>query len=155
MNEVDVSNRSTMGESIRYNIINIRTNQFAVINSEINKDLPEIDMNNQYSYGIDVERGVFNCVISITFSQKGNILLKIETEASYRLHPDYMKILVKDDKFEMSVKAVGFFTSLLYGATRGILVCKLEGTSLSNIILPPVNFNVAIDRPLVIPLNEA
>lgn len=136
-----------------YRILNIRTKQFAVFESDFSAEDPDLEVNNSCSYGIDVEPGNFHCVITITYSQNGKPVLKIETEAVFQLGKESMSSFLKGKSFEMPVSTVRYFTDMLYGATRGILVCKLEGTKLVNIILPPVNWTEVIDRPLTIPLD--
>ena len=80
--------------------------------------------------------------------------MKIETEALYQLMDVAIGEFVKDNTLVMPSKAVRYFTSMLYGATRGILACKLEGTPLASIVLPPDNLDKIITNPLVIPIGN-
>lgn len=140
--------------SCAYRFLNIKINQFAYFEENFDRHNHELNLARSYSYGIDAGSGRFRCVISLNYTQKKKPVMKIETEAVYQLMEEDMTRLIKDNMFHMPPQTVRYFTSMLYGATRGILVCKLEGTPLANIILPPDNLESTIDRPLVIPINE-
>lgn len=137
-----------------YRFLNIKINQFAYFDENFDRQNHELNIARSYSYGIDANTGHFQCVMSLTYTQNEKPVMKIETEAVYQLTEEGMERLINDNMFQMPPQTVRYFTSMLYGATRGILVCKLEGTPLVNIILPPDNLESTIDRPLVIPINE-
>ena len=124
------------------------------MDADIDKIGNTLQIKNSYSYGIEPETGKFTCIISIILSQEDKMIVKIETQALYQLNEASMKRFIKGNKFVMPTEAVKHFTSMLYGATRGILVCKLEGTKFASVILPPINLEEIINRPLELPLNE-
>jgi len=143
-----------MNETPEYKFLNIKTNQFAFLDSDYNKDCDELQIKNSYSYGINKDNGVFLCVHSCSFMQDDKTIMKIETQATFQLNEASMKIFIKGDNFVMPTNVVKHFTSMLYGATRGILVCKLEGTRFASLVLPPVNLAETITKPLSISLCE-
>lgn len=142
-----------MKEPLGYKFLNIKTNQFALIDSDLDMNGHTMQVKNSYSYGIEPDNGIFTCILSCTFSLGDKIIIKIETQANYQLNEASMKYFIKEGKFVMPTEIVKHFTSMLYGATRGILVCKLEGTKFANLILPPVNLGETIDKPLELSLN--
>ncbi len=142
-----------MKEQLGYKFLNIKTNQFALIDPEVDMKDRTMQIKNSYSYGIESDKGIFTCILSCTFSLEDKIIMKIETQATYQLNEASMKCFLKGNKFVMPTEIVKHFTSMLYGATRGILVCKLEGTKFANLILPPVNLGETIDKPLELSLN--
>lgn len=137
-----------------FRIIGIKTKQFAAFESNFNRDQPELNIDNGFSYGIDLESSQFHCMISITLSQNTRPVIKIETEGVFQLDKESIDSFLQDNVFEMPEPIVRYFTDMVYGAMRGILVCKLEDTQLSDVILPPVNWNEVIDRPLSISLAQ-
>lgn len=137
-----------------FRIIGIKTKQFAVFESNFNREQPTLDIDNRFSYGIDLDPRQFHCMISSTLSQNMMPVIKIETEGVFQLGMDSIDSYLKDNVFEMPEPFVRYFTDMVYGAMRGILVCKLEDTQLSDVILPPVNWNDVIDRPLSISLAQ-
>ena len=142
-----------MKEPLGYKFLNIKTNQFAIIDINLDKTDHTLQIKNSYSYGIEPDSGIFTCIHSCTYSQEDKVLMKIENQAIYQLNEASMKYFIKGDKFTMPTEVVKHFTSMLYGATRGILVCKLEGTKLASVILPPTDLGETITTPLELPLD--
>ncbi len=142
-----------MKESLGYKFLNIKTNQFALIDPDLDQNDNVMQIKNSYSYGIEPDNGMFECIHSCTFLHGDKIIMKIETQATYQLNEASMKSFLKGDKFVMPTEVVKHFTSMLYGATRGILVCKLEGTRYANFVLPPINLGETINKPLELFLN--
>ncbi len=142
-----------MKESAGYKFLNIKINQFAFFDPDLERDDNELQVKNSYSYGIEPENGLFTCILTCIFSYQEKIIMKIETQATYQLNEPSMKSFVKGGEFIMPIEVVKHFTSMLYGATRGILVCKLEGTKFASMILPPVNLGKTINKPLVLTLD--
>lgn len=143
-------------EKIGYRILNIQINQFATfpIPTEMGLSMSELSLNSSFSYGISPEERVFTCKLEILVGCKKSPIIKIETQASYLLHEDYYKDLIIGREFLMPVLDVENFTSILYGASRGILLCKLEDTELRSFILPPLNLHQIITHPLCIELDK-
>ena len=141
-------------EKIGYRILNIQTNQFATfpMPAEAGLIMSNLNLNTSFSYGIAHSDRVFTCKLEILLGYEDSPLLKIETQATYLLHEDYFKELIENGQFRMPVLDVENFSSILYGATRGILLCKLENTAIKSFILPPINLYQIITHPLNIPL---
>lgn len=137
-----------------YRFLNIKINQFACFEENFDRQIPELNVSGTYSYGFDLTTGHFRCLASITYSQCDKIVMKIETEALYQLMDVAIGEFVKGNTLIMPSEAVRYFTSMLYGATRGILACKLESTPLASIVLPPDNLDKIITNPLVIPIGN-
>ena len=136
-----------------YRIVDIQTLQFATFETSYRPEIEELNVTSAYSYGVDSSSRLFICAMSVSFFQEGNIIVKIDSQVVFQFNESAFNSFVSDNKFIMDEKAVGHFTSILYGATRGILASKLEETSLRKIILPPVELDQLIDRPLEITLE--
>lgn len=140
-----------------YKIVDIQTIQFATFNvpDVSDTDMERFGMHTSYSYGIDTTQNLFSCKLEILIQVVERPVIKIETQATYELSEKTFLKLIDRDCFNMPVVDVSHFTSILYGATRGILVCKLENSPLRQIILPPINLHDVITHPLRIKLyNE-
>lgn len=144
-----------MEEAPGYKFITIRTKQFAFFESEWDPKNDELGVNRSFSFGIEPETGIFSILLAITYIQEDKPILKIETEAIFQLNNASLDSFINKERntFTMPVAAVRSFTSMLYGATRGILVCKLEGTPLASVILPPIDIKETINRQLTIRLK--
>lgn len=143
-------------EKIGYRILDIQTNQFATfpMSADTGLNLNNLSLNTSFSYGITPVERVFTSKLEIFVVCEDSPILKIETQATFLLHEDYFKGLIENSKFLMTAWEVENFTNILYGATRGILLCKLENTALRTFILPPINLHQIITHPLCIALDE-
>ena len=142
-------------ENIGYKIVDIKVLQFAIITEQLDSDSTIFDWNmkTSYSFGVEPTQRLFFCVLEILISKDEHPLIKIETQASFELYEGNFHRFIKKDGFHMPTSDVCHFTSMLYGATRGILVSKLESTSLKHIILPPINMRDVVTHPLFIPIH--
>lgn len=143
-----------MNKATGYRIINIRTLQFGTFNSLFDPKEKETKIDTSCSYRVIPAKRHFICEIAISFIQKDTQIIIINTQATFELTEDGFNQFIADDEFIMPAQPVQHFTSILYGATRGILVCKLEGTEFRNFILPPVNLAATINHPLQISLQN-
>lgn len=139
-----------------YRIVDIQTIQFATFNMPAVSDtgMERFGMHTSYSYGIDTSQKLFSCKLEILIQVTERPVIKIETQATYELSEETFQKLIDRDCFNMPIADVSHFTSILYGATRGILVCKLENSPLRRIILPPINLHDVITHPLRIKLSN-
>lgn len=146
---------TTEKHPIEYSILDISTIQFAtlVISTEPAVKIEQLRLNTSFSYGVDISRNLFTCKLDILAYNGESPLFKIETQASYRLSQESIDHYINGNIFSMPVSDVSHFTSILYGATRGILVCKLEDTSIRHFVLPPIGLKEIITRPLNIELS--
>ena len=137
-----------MDKTIGYRILNIRTLQFATFDSSFDPLEMELRIDTSCSYKINPDKRQFICEIATDFLQKDLPIIKINTQATFELNEEGFRQFTNDKEFIMPDESVRYFTSILYGATRGILVCKLEGTEFRNFILPPIDLTATINHPL-------
>ncbi|MDE6668934.1 MAG: hypothetical protein K2K26_04520 [Muribaculaceae bacterium] len=142
-----------MNKTIGYRILNIRTIQFATFDSSFDPLETELRIDTSCSYKVNPEKRYFICEIATDFLQKDIPIIRIATQATFELNEEGFSQFTDDKEFIMPDESVRYFTSILYGATRGILVCKLEGTEFRKFILPPVNLTETIDHPLHIDMK--
>lgn len=142
-----------MKDGKSYKFLGIRTTQFAYFDENLDANNAELKVISSYSYGVDEKDGNFICIMTCRYDQGEKPVMKIDTEAQFKLNEACMKAYLKGKEFEMPQVVVRHFTSMLYGATRGILSCKLEGTRLASFVLPPTNLAEVITSPLIIKLD--
>ncbi|MDE5886623.1 MAG: hypothetical protein K2G90_04495 [Muribaculaceae bacterium] len=143
-----------MEKTVNFRIADITTSQFAIFESDFNPGIGEVEMDSNYSYGIIPEQRLFISTLSISFYQKEKVIIKIETNLAFELDEQSFASFIKGDKFIMETDKLRVFTSLLYGATRGILAAKLENTPLKTVILPLVDIDTITTYPLEINLTQ-
>ncbi len=142
-----------MKEEKGYKFVGIRTTQFAYFDENLDTNNTELKVSTSYSYGVNEKDGSFLCAMTCRYDQGEKPVMKIDTEAQFLLNNACMKEYIKGKEFELPREVVCNFTSMLYGATRGILSCKLEGTRLVGFVLPPTNLADVITSPLIIKID--
>lgn len=135
---------------IEYSIEEIKTNQFALFDSELDPTKVRKSITTEFKYGIKTEEKTLLSIIDILYSYNDSPVLKIQTQAIFKFKEDAYKSFLKGEEFVMSTEHVRFFTSLLFDSTRGILVCKLESTKFNDFILPVIDLGEIIKTPLKI-----
>lgn len=73
-------------------------------------------------------------------------LAKIVQKSFFEIHPDSLKLLLKDDKIVFPPVPLVQFASHCYGAIRGVEFSKKQDTPLAGYVLPPVYFGNMIDK---------
>ena len=140
-------------KSIEYNIVEIKTNQFAIFENA-QETGGKKSINTSFSYGIDVNEKRFICIVDIVYKLDESPVIKIQTQAVYKLKEQSFQIFIEGEDFIMDPQFVKHFTNLLLNTTRGILICKLENTQYNQNILPEINLEDVIKTPLNIKLNN-
>lgn len=138
--------------NISYKFLDLRTLEFAYFDDNLNVEEGRMEIKTSFGYGADAATRRLSCTLDVLYSIEEKPVMKIKTGATYELDAESFGSFVKGDTFEMPVEPVRHFSSLLYGATRGILSCKLEGTRLQQMLLPPRNLDKTIATPLRIDL---
>ena len=140
--------------NISYKFLDLRTLEFAYFDENLNGDEGRMEIKTSFGYGVDASTHRLSCMLEVMYSIEDRPVMKIKTGATYELDAESFGSFVKGETFEMPVEPVRHFSSMLYGATRGILSCKLEGTRLQQMILPPRNLDTTIAEPLHIARRE-
>ncbi|MDO5447972.1 MAG: hypothetical protein Q4F34_09360, partial [Prevotellaceae bacterium] len=68
----------------------------------------------------------------------------------FNIQPESIAILTQDGKILFPPQLLVQFASLCYGAMRGVIFTKTQGSVLSNYVLPPVYFSILIDKGFVV-----
>lgn len=133
-----------------YRIIDITVYKFATYESNFIRDERNVSIELRLSHGANPPKNRFMTGMDITLKQKGNPIINIETRMAFDFRAEDYGRFIDGDGFRMPTEMVRYFTSILYGTTRGILMSRLENTSLNGIILQPIDLGEVIDRPLEI-----
>lgn len=126
---------------LRFRMDKIGILQFAILQSEC---IPQdYYLNTTLSFKTDQESQHAACIAKFEFRGKENeLLLIIEVQCEFIIHPDDWKLLNKNEETVVIPKEIlELFAVQTIGSTRGILFTKTEGTpyNMGNYILPPVN----------------
>lgn len=135
-----------MENQIKYRFRRMELEQFAMFKENYNKDIKEVQFQNEVQFSFYKGISVLCCRISVDMSAIDKPLAKIVLKSFFEIHPDSLKLLLKEDKIVFPPVPLVQFASLCYGAIRGVQFSKNQDTPLAGYVLPPVYFGNMIDK---------
>ena len=135
-----------MENQIKYRFRRMELEQFAMFKENYNKDIKEVQFQTEVQFSFYKGISVLCCRISVDMSAIDKPLAKIVLKSFFEIHPDSLKLLLKEDKIVFPPVPLVQFASLCYGAIRGVLFAKTQDTPLASYVLPPVYFGNMIDK---------
>jgi|UniRef100_UPI0040262F5A hypothetical protein len=142
-----------MEHQIRYRFSKMELEQFAMFEENYNKEVKGAQFQTEAQFSFDKATSVLCCRITVDMSAMEKPLAKIVLKSFFEIHPDSLKLILKDDKIVFPPFLLVQFASLCYGAVRGVLFAKTQDTPLAGYILPPVYFGNLIDKGFEVELN--
>ena len=135
---------------IGFQIIQIKTEEFAVLPELFDENNTEISLGLDFAFGLDKSERVIACSAEIKFLQSDRPFIKLKITNSYLIEEESWQRLQEDGKF---IIPKGFTTHLLVltiGTLRGVLHAKTEGTDFNKFVLPTLNVADLINEDLVL-----
>jgi hypothetical protein len=84
-------------EEIGFNLVGIETKEFATFEESFNpKDKDNIDLNLNVGFQLSENLDIINCIFTINFSQRENLLLKLKLSCTFKLDETTIKNFKKD-----------------------------------------------------------
>lgn len=137
-------------EQLYYKYAKMELEQFAIFEENLPEKLEEVQSQMQAQFSYDKEQDVLCCKIVVTLTDSEKNLMKADMCSYFAFRKDSMEQIRNEAGHIVFVPQVlTQFASLNYGALRGILFLKTQGTQLANYILPPVFFGQIIDKSFV------
>ncbi len=141
-------------KQIGFQLINIATEQFAIIQDAFDKSIKEITFSVNIDFGVNKEERVIASVVKIQFEQKKSTFLIIEISNHYNIEQSGWDEMNTDDKNKIIIPK-GFATHLLVltiGTLRGVLHAKTENTEFNQFVLPTLNISELIQSDIELTL---
>ncbi len=133
---------------IPYRIINIVTNKFQDNPELLIKDAA-VQVLSGYNFAMSVTEHHVRCISTFTYKQGDNALLNLELSCFFEIEEKAFEGLKDGDKRVIPVEFLRYMATISVGTARGVIHSKTEGTSLSSVVLPPINLVEAIKEPFV------
>jgi hypothetical protein len=134
---------------IPYRIIQIVTRKF-----EQHPDLlvggSNAQVVSEYNFAVSVAEHRIRCISKFVFLQGENTLLELELVCIFDVEHGAFNDLKKEGELIVPVEFLRYMATICVGTARGDIHARTEGTTLSNIILPPINLVEAIKEPFVL-----
>ena len=120
--------------------------QFAMFEENYDKVVKEAQFQTEAQFSFYKGISVLCCRISVNMSAMDKPLAKIVLKSFFEIHPDSLRLLLKEDKIVSPPVPLVQFASLCYGAIRGVQFSKTQDTPLAGYVLPPVYYGNMIDK---------
>lgn len=141
-------------QEIAFKLVNIKTVEFAVIESEsINESTLESFV--EIGFGFSDKTGRIQCSIKFKLSTDNKPFIIIHMNCTFEIEPTAWKAMYNDKK-EAYILPIGFtkhLAVLVMGTTRGALHAKTEGSIYNKYFIPPMNIDEQIERDVLLPVN--
>lgn len=138
-------------KSINFNLLNVSTTQFAIINEppQIGENL---NVTTNFRFGFDVEKRGIGVFTQFTFLNSTNVpFLLIEGSCHFQIFEKDWDTLINNEKNSITLPK-GFAAHLFMlciGTTRGILHTKTENTEYNKFFIPLFNVTKLVETDVV------
>ncbi len=141
---------NTTIENIGFSLQKITTEQFAIIEAEIDKN-KKISLGTQLRFGLDEENKIVGVFVSLKFDQEAIPFLIIETACHFKIsNTTWDSLMNKSTRQSISFpqKMATHLAVIAVGTTRGVLHGKTENTKYNEFFLPTINVTNLVSEDL-------
>lgn len=140
-----------MKEQIKYKIASMR-----VLQSDIKSDCynrsGSIQLNNEFSFAVNVEKNLLRCCHRLTLKQEGKNFAEFVLETIFSV--DSFEDLIDGAKLNIPTYFLVQCGSISYGSLRGIVLREANDIGLENMIIPPLYIDTIIKEPMVVDVTK-
>lgn len=142
-----------MNTILSYTIASMQVSQSVVIPERYSQG-GNIQINNSFSFGIDVDKSVLLCKHKLALRKHGKDFADFILDTVFVISPDSLKNLEENGKLTIPEGFLVQCGSISYGSLRGIVLQDAKKKGLNNIIIPPLYVNEIIKEPMIIDLKK-
>lgn len=133
---------------INFNLLKIKTDQFAVFEENFNKS-EIVNLNTNLSFGLNSDDKVFLVTPKYTFEIQGKPFMTVQISCFFKIEDSTWNTFKKKKQIVFPKDFVAHMAMITVGTSRGILHTKTEGTVFNEFILPPLNVSEMIGEDVV------
>jgi hypothetical protein len=133
---------------INFNLLKIKTDQFAVFEENFNKS-EIVNLNTNLSFGLNSDDKVFLVTPKYTFEIQGKPFMTVQISCFFKIEDSTWNAFKKKKQIVFPKDFVAHMAMITVGTSRGILHTKTEGTVFNEFILPPLNVSEMIGEDVV------
>lgn len=139
-----------MNEQVLYKYSKMELKQFAIFEENLSPENNELNYQTVVQFSYDKENRILCSKVVITAMQNDKIVLKTDLRSYFDIASVSVEHLCQDNIICFPPALLVQFASLCYGAARGIIFERTQGSCLNDYILPPVYFGNLIDRAFTV-----
>jgi hypothetical protein len=142
-------------KKIGFNLVGIDTKEFATFEESFDSNnIENIDLNINIGFQLSDNLDIINCVFTINFLQKENVLIKLKLSCTFSIDESTLKSFKKDNKIIFPKPLMSHFGVITVGAARGVLHAKTDGSIFNDLVLPTVNLTEMITEDIVFEIES-
>ena len=137
--------------NFKFKLVNILTNQFALIEEHFSEDVSTVQLSLNHKFGIDIEKRNIALKNQIRFLSDNQIFIIVEITCTFNISEESWVELRIEEKSDIVIPS-GFATHLLVltvGSARGVLHAKTENTKFNKYFLPTLDLSKSIENYIV------
>lgn len=143
-------------EVIGFNLVGIETKEFATFEESFNpNDKDNIDLNLNLGFQLSENLDIINCIFTINFSQRENLLIKLKLSCSFKLDETTINSFKKDKEIIFPKHLMSHFGVITVGTARGVLHSKTDGSIFNDLLLPTINLTEMIKDDIIFDLDQS
>ena len=123
-------------ENIRFDLIGIKTEQFAVFEENYDHNCSKTDIHVSFRIKINQSKRQIAVWMEFGFFHFEKLIMKLVVSCHFAINPGDWSAIRHEDKLVFHSEFITHLSDLTLGTARGILHGKTEGTVFSKVILP-------------------
>lgn len=124
---------------IGFRLIKIVTEQFAVIEQEINEK--EITLHAAVDFGIDSKNKIVGSFCRFKFNTTDKTFIVIDVKCEFKVRKQEWEMFINENTINFPAGFLRHLATITVGTTRGVLHAKTENTNFNKYFLPTINVN--------------
>lgn len=140
---------------IAYRIVQVAVEDFKMLPQQLNEK-EELGINTSFSFQANFDLKCIRCLSSFVFTKGADKLIELKLSCVFSIEPSMFESLYNADKTQLTVEAYfcRYMATIAVGAARGVIAAKTQGSSLEDVVLPPINLMETIKTDSVFTVGQ-
>ena len=140
---------------IAYRIVQVAVEDFKMLPQQLNEK-EKLGINTSFSFQANFDIKCIRCLSSFVFTKCADKLIELKLSCVFSIEPSIFESLYNADKTQLAVEAYfcRYMATIAVGAARGVIAAKTQGSSLEDVVLPPINLMETIKTDSVFTVGQ-
>lgn len=140
---------------IAYRIVQVAVEDFKMLPQQLN-EREKLGINTSFSFQANFDIKCIRCLSSFVFTKGADKLIELKLSCVFSIEPSIFESLYNTDKTQLTVEAYfcRYMATIAVGAARGVIAAKTQGSSLEDVVLPPINLMETIKTDSVFTVGQ-
>lgn len=131
---------------LKYKIERIKTNEFT-LGEEC--ELNNLNFSLSFQFKVNIDERLVACISRYEYLANDVKVMYLDLECYFKIEKENFKSLIKGDILTINKDFLQYMATIAIGVARGEIHarCELAGSSLQEIVIPPINLTKIITTP--------